>query len=162
MEWSPVPLAHRGIITAKASFGELLYTRTDLDKLTAVAHPTGARRHQCGHGEVETWCVHNKDVEGQSVTTRHTSFQAANEQAVKHSVEFRPDRIWSPFVGREWEELPRPEPALTRPKPAPTPSCRPDRSAQPTPDGGPMLRQPPEPSLRERLRLLVTRWRLRA
>ena len=88
--------------------GDLLYVRVDLgDTVTARAHSIG-RPDPCGHGDVDTWCVHIYDSEGLFRTTRHTNFELANAHAVKHAAEFGPDGNGSPFLEHGPYELRQP------------------------------------------------------
>jgi hypothetical protein len=98
MDFNPVPQSLRRTITTRHMWdGDLLYVRVDLGgTVTARAHSIG-RPDPCGHGDVDTWCVHIYDGEGLFRTTRHTNFELANAQAVKHAAEFGPDGNSSPF-----------------------------------------------------------------
>jgi hypothetical protein len=98
MDFNLVPPSLRRTITTRHMWdGDLLYVRVDLgDTVTARAHSIG-RPDPCGHGEVDTWCVHTYDGEGLFRTTRHTNFELANAQAVKHTAAFGPDESSSPF-----------------------------------------------------------------
>jgi hypothetical protein len=94
--------------------GDPLYIRVDLgDTVTARAHSIG-RPDPCCHGDVDTWCVHNYDSEGMFRTTRHTTFELANAQAVKHAAEFSPDGNSSPFLDQAGDGMPTPVAAIDR------------------------------------------------
>jgi hypothetical protein len=109
MDFNPVPPRLRRTITTRHMWdGDLLYVRVDLgDTVTARAHSIG-RPDPCGHGDVDTWCVHIYDSEGLFRTTRHTNFVLANEQAVKHAAEFGPDGNSSPLLEHGSYEPPQP------------------------------------------------------
>jgi hypothetical protein len=109
MDFNPVPPNLRRTITTRHMWdGDLLYVRVDLgDTVTARAHSIG-RPDPCGHGDVDTWCVHIYDSEGLFRTTRHTSFELANAQAVRHAAEFGPDGNSSPSLEDGSYEPPQP------------------------------------------------------
>jgi hypothetical protein len=109
MDFNPVPPSLRRTITTRHMWdGDLLYVRVDLgDTVTARAHSIG-RPDPCGHGDVDTWCVHIYDSEGLFRTTRHTNFELANAQAVEHAAEFGPDGNSPPISEPGSYERPQP------------------------------------------------------
>jgi hypothetical protein len=109
MDFNPVPPNLRRTITTRHMWdGDLLYVRADLgDTVTARAHSIG-RPDPCGHGDVDTWCVHIYDSEGLFRTTRHSNFELANAQAVKHAAEFGRDGNSSPLLEHGSYEPPQP------------------------------------------------------